>query len=148
MSVLKSKRRESKIEFVRLAYLIYSDTLAFLTRLSNRYSRLMSDKIMELASEVLDGCEKANSIYPSDDIKKELRKKYLLEARASLMALDVHMSIVYDILMQNPQGCFTKSNGSTIASAEAIAKLDKMAESLGNLIDFEARSLYNMIKRL
>ena len=44
----------------------------------------MSDSVAKLASEVVDNCEKANSIYPSSDMRKQLREKHLLEARASL----------------------------------------------------------------
>ena len=39
MSVLKSKRSTSKAEYVNLANLIYTETVAFLTRLSDRYDR-------------------------------------------------------------------------------------------------------------
>ena len=38
MSVLKSKRTESKAEFVNTANQIYVEALNFLTRLSARYS--------------------------------------------------------------------------------------------------------------
>ena len=88
MSVLKAHRTESKAEFVNVANQIYVQTIQFLSRLSSRYSRLLSSPVSALASEVIDHAEKANSIYPSDDLRKELRKTHLLEARASLMALD------------------------------------------------------------
>ena len=67
MSVLKNKRTESKAEYINKANAIYLNTLSFITRLSNRYSRLIAQDIIHLASEVLDNCEKANSIFPSDD---------------------------------------------------------------------------------
>lgn len=86
MSVLKTHRSESKAEFVNSANKIYIQTINFLSRLSSRYSRLMASQVANLASEVLDNVEKANSIYPSDETRKELRKTHLLEARASLMA--------------------------------------------------------------
>ena len=95
MSVLKAHRSESKAEFVNVANKIYIQTIAFLSRLSSRYSRLVSKSVSELASEVVDHAEKANSIYPSDAARKELRKQHLLEARASLMALDVHLAHCY-----------------------------------------------------
>ena len=109
MSVLKSRRNESRAEFVNVAYAIFTETLQFLTKLSTRYSRLLSDQVIQLASEVLDEAEKANSIFPSDDVKKQLRETHLVEARASLMALDVHLAKCYEVMMLNPQGCFTTS---------------------------------------
>ena len=104
MSVLKSKRTESKAEYVNVANAIYIETINFLTRISARYSRLIAEPVAKLAGEVIDHAEKANSIYPSDDQRRQLRKAHLLEARASLMALDVRLTHCYLIMTQNPQG--------------------------------------------
>jgi hypothetical protein len=103
MSVLKSKRTESKAEYVNVANAIYIETINFLTRISARYSRLIAEPVAKLAGEVIDHAEKANSIYPSDDQRRQLRKAHLLEARASLMALDVRLTHCYLIMTQNPQ---------------------------------------------
>ena len=111
MSVLKSKRTESKAEYVNIANAIYIETINFLTRISARYSRLIAEPVAKLAGEVIDHAEKANSIYPSDDQRRQLRKAHLLEARASLMALDVRLTHCYLIMTQNPQGCFTTPSG-------------------------------------
>ena len=92
MSVLKSKRTESKAEYVNVANAIYIETINFLTRISARYSRLIAEPVAKLAGEVIDHAEKANSIYPSDDQRRKRRKAHLLEARASLMALDVRLT--------------------------------------------------------
>ena len=148
MSVLKNKRAISKAEFINTANQIYIETLGFLTRLSARYSRLIAEPIAKLAGEVLDHSEKANSIYPSDPQRIELRKAHLLEARASLMALDVRLSYCYAILDQNPEGAFTNSKGKQVEAGKAEEKLDKMAQSLGDLIDKENELLKGVIKAL
>lgn len=70
MSVLANKRTTSKAQYVNKASEIYVETIKFLTRLSARYSRLIAEPIAKLAGEVLDECEKANSIYPADEGKK------------------------------------------------------------------------------
>jgi len=146
MSVLKAHRSESKAEFVNTANKIYVQTINFLSRLSSRYSRLVATPVSNLASEVLDHAEKANSIYPSDEQRKELRKAHLLEARASLMALDVHLSHCYEIMMANPAGCFTSGSGATVAAPDAKKKLERMAQELGELIDYENSLLTNVLK--
>lgn len=146
MSVLKAHRSESKAEFVNTANKIYIQTINFLSRLSSRYSRLMAVQVANLASEVLDRVEKGNSIYPSDTTRKELRKTHLLEARASLMALDVHLAHCYELMMTNPSGCFTTSSGKTVGSSDAKKKLEHMAQELGELIDFENHLLTNVLK--
>lgn len=92
--------------------------------------------------------EKANSIFPSDVQRIELRKAHLLEARASLMALDVRLTHVYLILNQNPEGAFTTSKGVAVKSNDAIEKLDKMAQNLGELIDKENELLKGAIKNV
>ena len=138
MSVLKSKRSTSKAEFVNVASQIYDETIDFLSRLSARYSRLMAEAIADLAGEVEDHAEKANSIYPSDAQRVELRKAHLLEARAALMALDVRLNKCYRLMNKNPQGCFT----------DATAKLDRMADSLGELIDRENELLKGQLKSM
>lgn len=146
MSVLQIRRSESKAEFINTANEIYTRTMAFLSRLSARYSRLLAADTMHLASDVVDNAEKANSIYPSSDVRKELREKHLLEARGSLMALDVKLFHCYSILTQNPAGCFETASGKSVNASDALKKLDNMAQSLGELIDKENALLTSLIK--
>lgn len=148
MSVLKSKRTTSKAEFVNTAHQIFVETLGFLTRLSARYSRLLAEPTAKLAGEVIDHAEKANSIFPSDLQRVELRKAHLLEAMASLMALDVRLTHCYTLMSQNPQGCFTDGKGKSLPPSEAMEKLDRMAQSLGEKIDQENELLKGQIKGL
>ena len=148
MSVLKSKRTTSKAEFVNTAHQIFGETLGFLTRLAARYSRLLAEPTAKLAGEVIDHAEKANSIFPSDLQRVELRKAHLLEARASLMALDVRLTHCYTLMSQNPQGCFTDGKGKSLPPSEAMEKLDRMAQSLGEKIDQENELLKGQIKGL
>lgn len=146
MSVLRQKRTTSKAEFVNTANQIYIETINFLTRLSARYARLIAEPVAVLAGEVVDHAEKANSIFPSDNQRIDLRKAHLLESRASLMALDVRLTHVYLILNQNPEGAFTTAKGNSVGSHEAMEKLDKMAQRLGELIDGENELLMGAIK--
>ena len=146
MSVLKQRRTVSKAEFVNTANQIYIETLNFLTRLSARYARLVAEPTAKLAGEVKDFCEKANSIFPSDPQRISLRNGHLLEARASLMALDVRLTHCYLVMNQNPEGCFTTSKGKPVDSKEAIERLEAMSQSLGELIDRENELLKGQVK--
>lgn len=146
MSVLKINRSESKAEFINTANEIYTRTMTLLSRLSARYSRLLAADTMHLASEVVDNAEKANSIYPSSDARRELRERHLLEARGALMALDVKLFHCYSILTQNPSGCFETSSGKPLGASDAVQRLDNMAQSLGELIDKENALLTSLIK--
>ncbi|MEG2679058.1 MAG: hypothetical protein RR949_03895 [Oscillospiraceae bacterium] len=139
--MLKQKRTVSKAEYLNIANEIFVQTLGFLTRMSTRYARILAEPVAKLAGEVMDLTEKANSIYPSDAERKGLRKAHLLEARASLMALDVRLTHCYIILSKNTQGCFSDSKGQAgkkkISVEEAVKRLDTMAQNLGELIDRE-----------
>lgn len=146
MSVLQARRNESKAEYINTANKLYVATINFLSRLSARYSRLMAETVSKLASEVVINCEKANNIFPSDETRKQLRERHLLEARASLMALDLQLYHVYSIMITNPEGCFTTASGSPVSPSEASKKLDRMAQTVGELIDAENALLTNLLK--
>lgn len=137
MSVLKSKRHESTAEFVNVADQIFVETMGFLVRLSNRYQRLLAQDTIHAASLVLDHTEAAQNIRVTDKVSYGLRRSHLLEARSWVMALDVHMTHIFRLIMTNPQGCFTDTKGRTKPPAEAVKLLNNMAESLGEKIDKE-----------
>ena len=146
MSVLKNKRITSAAEYVNTANQIYAETVAFLSRLSARYSRLIAADTAHLASLVMDHAEEANKTFPSDQLRKDLRKTHHLEAQAALSALDVHLTHCYQIMYQNPQGCFTDGKGKSVPAAEAVERLDNMAQSLGELIDQEEALLRKIME--
>ena len=146
MSVLKARRTVSKAEYINKAIEIYHRTLNLLSRLSSRYARLLAPPVMTLATEVVSYCEKANSIYPNNEDRTRLRNEHLLNARASLAALDVQLANVFSICMLNPQGCFTTGNNKTMASDKALEKLSNFAQDCGELIDEEKNILTSLIK--
>lgn len=146
MSVLKAHRGQSKAEYCNTANAIYVETLGFLSRLSARYSRLLAQDAAHLASEVVTNAEKANSMMPSDEIRYNERKAFLLRARAALVALDLHLARVYEVLLMNPEGAFQTTKGKNVPIADAMKKLDHMAQSLGEKIDEEEKMLNGVMK--
>ena len=146
MSVLVKRRSESKAEYINTAYEIYAAVVEFLARLSARYSRIMTAHIAELAGDVQAHTEKANAIYPSSDQRKDLRRAHLLEARASLMALDAALTLAYTVLRRNPQGAFTSSKGAPLESGKALKRLENLADHIGRMIDRENALLKGVIK--
>lgn len=95
MSVLKDKRTTSKAEYVNVANQIYVKTVDFLSRVSPRYSRLIAADTAHLAGQVMDHAEEANKIYPSDQLRKDLRKSHHLEAMAHLFPEAPH-ALIYE----------------------------------------------------
>lgn len=145
MSVLKGKRNVSTAEYVKLASDIFDETLQFISRVSNRYVRLIGPDIMHLAGEVEDNCDAANRVNPKTKGQFEYRERHLLEALGATSALDVRMSKVYRIMMKNPQGCFTNTKGETLEASKAVQRLDNMAQSLGEKIDQEMKLIQGVL---
>lgn len=146
MSVLKSRRTESKASYLNTANEIYENTLDFLTRLSARYSRLIASNIADIAFKLVTEVEIANSIYPSDYERIMQRRTHLLEALGLVNTLDVHLTHCYRILMKNPEGCFRNSKGETLKEYDAVRKLENMANTLGSQIDTEKGYLLNVME--
>lgn len=146
MSVLKPKRKESTIEYIRLANDLFSWTINFVSRLSARYSRLLSERTINLASEVLECCIKANNAYPSCYEYAKMREFYFIKALGALNALDIMFAHIYEILRLNPQGAFSKSNGKSIPENEAVEKLDRMCVMVGEILNKEEAIILRMKK--
>ena len=62
------------------------------------------------------------------------------------MALDVKLSLCYRIMILNPAGCFETSSGKAVEKNDALKRLDKMAQALGELIDKENTLLTGVLK--
>ena len=65
-----------------------------------------------------------------------------------MKALDVRLTHCYLVIMQNPEGGFTTSKGNSVSPKEATEKLDRMAASLGEMIDNEDELIKGTLKSL
>lgn len=146
MSVLKSKRNHSKTQFVATAREIFIEVEKFRTKLSERYSRTYGNDIYRYARNVMLLCESASSIWVKDELTYNIRRTYLLRAIAGLRSLDVMMYFVYEIINENPQGCFRTSSKKLISSTEAVRRIDNMSVKLGTLIDLEIGLLKSVLE--
>ena len=121
---------------MNLANEIYTETVAFLTRLSARYARLLAEPVAPGRGDHRpDG--KGEQHFSKGRAEPGPAEKAPAGGPAALMALDVRLGHCYTILAMNPQGCFTKTDGRSIPAAEATKKLDDMAQNLGEKIDRE-----------
>ena len=135
MSVLKVKRSTSRMEYVTNGYAIESYSIDFTKRLSTKNARLFQEPVKRLAMLQADTAYMANEIYPTNLAEYQVRRLLLGISMVTLHALDKRMSDVYEILMVNPSDAFNRQNGKPMSKADAIARLDKMAETLGDMID-------------
>ena len=135
MSVLKSKRTTSKMEYVTNGYNIEKCSLDFTKRLSTKNARIFQEPVKRLAMLQADTAYISNEIFPTNLAEYQLRRILHGVSMATLHALDKRMADVYEILMVDPSSAFNRQNGKPIPKDEAIRILDKLAEELGVMID-------------
>ena len=74
MSVYKSKRGTSAMQFIETARQLEAHTFACCIKAPKRYSFFLTSRIMELASEVHDHVRAANNIWPTNQHEAQLRR--------------------------------------------------------------------------
>lgn len=103
MSVYKSKRGKSSAQFVETARQLEEHTLEQCLKVPKRYTFLLTQRIMGLASTVYEKVTSANSVYPVNQHEAQERRDYLIEANAALQALDRQLGILAGVLWKNPE---------------------------------------------
>lgn len=87
MSVYKSKRGESSVQFIETARQLEAHTFACCMKAPKRYERFLTGRIMELSSEVHDRVRAANNIWPTNRHEAQLRRDELMRANNALQNL-------------------------------------------------------------
>lgn len=103
MSVYKSKRGKSSVQFVETARKLEEHTLEQCLKVPKRYTFLLTQRIMGLASEVYEDVVSANSIFPVNQHEAQLRRDHLTAANAALQALDRQLGLLAGVLWKNPE---------------------------------------------
>lgn len=104
MSVYKSKRGESSVQFIETARQLEAHTFACCMKAPKRYERFLTGRIMELSSEVHDRVRAANNIWPTNRHEAQLRRDELMRANNALQHLSPKLQLLYDSILQNPEG--------------------------------------------
>ena len=103
MSVYKSKRGKSSVQFVESARKLEEHTLEQCLKVPKRYTFYLTQRIMGLASTVYEEVVAANSIYPTNQHEAQLRRDHLTAANAALQALDRQLGLLAGVLWKNPE---------------------------------------------
>ena len=103
MSVYKSKRGKSSVQFVETARKLEEHTLEQCLKVPKRYTFLLTQRIMGLASTVYEEVVAASSIYPTNQHEAQLRRDHLTAANAALQALDRQLGLLAGVLWKNPE---------------------------------------------
>lgn len=98
MSVIKSKRQESKMEFIHNARSLQIYTIKTCVKLPKRYTFYLSQPIVQMTVNIHNDVKSANSIYPTNQHEVQMRRDYLLRANATLYSLVSQIEVAAEIL--------------------------------------------------
>lgn len=101
MSVPKSKRDESVIEFIATASEIHKEITTFCIKLPKRWNSIICVPMIELSSLVNRNVVCANSLKHSNKHEMQTRIDHILLAKGYLKALSEHLSLSYETLLHS-----------------------------------------------
>lgn len=105
MSVIKSKRGESPMQFIETARKLEAHTFSVVTKAPKRYGPYLLYKLMALATTVHDEVRAANNIYPRNQHEAQMRRDCLTRANIALQNISPKLALLYDTILQNPEKC-------------------------------------------
>ena len=97
MSVIKSKRDESEMEFIHTARQLQIHTIQKCVGFPKRYTFYVSQPIAESATRIHEYVKCANSIYPLNQHEVQLRRDYLPRANAELNSLVSQIEVANEL---------------------------------------------------
>ena len=97
MTVIRSKRAESEMEFVHTARQLQIYTIQKCVGFPKRYTFFIAQPISNSATRVHEYVKMANSIYPTNAHEVQLRRDYLLRANAELNSLVSQVEVAHEL---------------------------------------------------
>ena len=97
MSVIKSKRTTSSMEFIATAKKLEIFSIRKCTNFPKRYTFYIAQPIANAALRVYEFVQKANSIYPTNQHEAQLRKDCFIKAYAELNSMVSQIEIAYEM---------------------------------------------------
>lgn len=100
MSVLKSKRNESTMQFLETARELEIYTLKQCAKFPKRFMFLITKDIAALAKAVYNNVKAANSVYPTNAAEAQMRRNYIITANCDLQCLVSQLDIAREFIRQ------------------------------------------------
>lgn len=97
MSVVKSKRGESDMEFIHTARELQIYTIRKCASFPKRYTFYLNRQIADHANKVYQCVVMANSTYPTNIHEVQVRRDYLMKANAILQSLVAQIETAHEI---------------------------------------------------
>ena len=93
MSVLKSKRGTSNMQFVDTARELQIYTIRQCVKFPKRFTFFITTEIVRLSQAVYNGVKSANSVFPTNAHEAQIRRDYLTRANCDLQCLISQLDI-------------------------------------------------------
>ena len=97
MSVIKSKRGVSGVQFLDTARDLHIFTMRTCVKFPKRYTFFITNKIVETASNIHTCVKRGNSIFPSNANDVRLRREEFLTASVEIQSLISQINVAYEI---------------------------------------------------
>ena len=102
MTVIRSKRAESEMEFIHTARQLQIYTIQKCVGFPKRYTFYIAQPIANAATRVHEYTKMANSIYPTNAHEVQLRRDYLIKANAELNSLVSQIEVAHELFGLEP----------------------------------------------
>ena len=87
MSVVRSKRNNSSVEFIHTARELQIYSIQKCVGFPKRYTFYVSQHIADSATRIHEYVKMANSVFPTNQHEAQIRRDYLIRANAELYSL-------------------------------------------------------------
>jgi len=99
MSVVRSKRSESEMEFLNTARKLQIYTIQkCVNTIPKRYTFFLANHIADSASAVYTSVKKANSVYPLNQHEVQIRRDYFIKAYVELQSMVSQVEVAQELL--------------------------------------------------
>lgn len=102
MSVIKSQRSNSPVEFIHTARELEIYTIKKAVGFPKRYTFYVSQPLANTATEIHKLVKMANSVYPQNQHEVQIRRDYFLRALAELQALVSQIEVAAELFPIEP----------------------------------------------
>lgn len=102
MSVIKSKRSESELEFIHTARELQIHSIQKCVGFPKRYTFYIAQPIANCATRIHEDVKRANSIYPTNQHEAQIRRDYMLRANAELQSLVSQIEVANELFGLEP----------------------------------------------
>lgn len=103
MTVIRSKRAESEMQFIHTARELQIYTIKKVVGFPKRYTFYTSQPIANSATRIHEYVKMANSIYPTNQHEAQIRRDYLIRANAELNSLVSQIEVAQELFGIEPK---------------------------------------------